>query len=140
VIGAGPIPPNPSELIMDSKMDELFTYLRANFDIIIIDSAPVGLVSDSKILSRFVDATLYVVRQRYTVKKQVSYIDELYLNKALPNMGLIINDVKTGGNNSYYGYGYGYGFGYGYNYHYSYGYGETEKKGLIGKVKDMVGL
>ncbi len=142
VIGAGPIPPNPSELIMDSKMDELFTYLRANFDIIIIDSAPVGLVSDSKILSRFVDATLYVVRQRYTVKKQVGYIDELYLNKALPNMGLIINDVKTGGNNSYYGYGYGYGygFGYGYNYHYSYGYGETEKKGLIRKVKDMVGL
>lgn len=140
VIGAGPIPPNPSELIMDSKMDELFTYLRANFDIIIIDSAPVGLVSDSKILSRFVDATLYVVRQRYTVKKQVGYIHDLYENKALPNMGLIINDVKAGGNNAYYGYGYGYGFGYGYNYHYSYGYGETEKKGIIRKVKDIVGL
>jgi len=140
VIGAGPIPPNPSELIMDSKMGELFTYLRANFDIIIIDSAPVGLVSDAKILSRFVDATLYVVRQRYTVKKQLGYIDDLYKNKALPNMGLIVNDVKMGGNNSYYGYGYGYGygFGYGYNYHYSYGYGEQEKKGLIRKVKDMV--
>jgi tyrosine-protein kinase Etk/Wzc len=140
VIGAGPIPPNPSELIMDSKMDELFTYLRANFDIIIIDSAPVGLVSDSKILSRFVDATLYVVRQRYTVKKQLGYIDDLYKNKALPNMGIIVNDVKMGGNNSYYGYGYGYGYGFGYNYHYSYGYGEQEKKGIIRKVKDLVGL
>jgi len=140
VIGAGPIPPNPSEMIMDSKMDELFTYLRANFDTIIIDSAPIGLVSDSKILARFADASLYVVRQRYTVKKQLALVDELYSDKILPNMGLIVNDVKIGGANSYYGYGYGYGYGYSYNYNYSYSYGQTEKKGFIQKVKDMVGL
>lgn len=140
IIGAGPIPPNPSEMIMDNKMDELFTYLRANFDIIIIDSAPVGLVSDSKILSKYADATLFVVRQRYTVKKQIGFVDDLYKNKVLPNMGLIVNDVKIGGANSYYGYGYGYGYGYSYNYNYSYSYGEAEKKTFVQKFKDLVGL
>lgn len=140
IVGAGPIPPNPSEMIMDQKMDELFTYLRANFDIIIIDSAPVGLVSDSKILSKYADATLFVVRQRYTVKKQIGFVDDLYKNKVLPNMGLIVNDVKIGGANSYYGYGYGYGYGYSYNYNYSYSYGESEKKTFVQKFKDLVGL
>jgi capsular exopolysaccharide synthesis family protein len=140
VIGAGPIPPNQSEMIMDSKMDELFTYLRANFDIIVIDSAPIGLVSDSKILARFADATLYVVRQRYTVKKQMALVDELYTKKILPNMGIIVNDVKIGGANSYYGYGYGYGYGYSYNYNYSYSYGEQQKKGFVKRIKDFVGL
>jgi capsular exopolysaccharide synthesis family protein len=140
IIGAGPIPPNPSEMIMDQKVDELFTYLRANFDIIILDSAPVGLVSDSKILSKYADATLYVVRQRYTVKKQIAFVDELYKGKVLPNIGLIVNDVKIGGANSYYGYGYGYGYGYSYNYNYSYGYGEPQKKSFVQKMKDMVGL
>ncbi len=140
VIGAGPIPPNPSELIMDTKMDELFTYLRANFDVIIIDSAPVGLVSDSKILAKYADATLYVVRQRYTVKKQIAYVDDLHKNKVLPNMGVIVNDVKIGGTDSYYGYGYGYGYGYSYNYNYSYSYGENNKRTLLQKVRDFVGL
>jgi tyrosine-protein kinase Etk/Wzc len=140
IIGAGPIPPNPSEMIMDSKMDELFTYLRANFEIIIIDSAPVGLVSDSKILAKYADATLYVIRQRYTVKKQLAFVDDLHKNKILPNMGLIVNDVKIGGANSYYGYGYGYGYGYSYNYNYSYSYGEKDKRTFVEKVRDMVGL
>jgi tyrosine-protein kinase Etk/Wzc len=140
IIGAGPIPPNPSEMIMDYKMDELFTYLRANFEIIIIDSAPVGLVSDSKILAKYADATLYVVRQRYTVKKQLAFVDDLHKNKILPNMGLIVNDVKIGGASSYYGYGYGYGYGYSYNYNYSYSYGEKDKRTLVQKVKDIVGL
>jgi tyrosine-protein kinase Etk/Wzc len=140
VIGAGPIPPNPSEMIMDSRMDELFAYLRANFDIIIIDSAPIGLVSDSKILARFADATLYVIRQRYTVKKQIGLVDDLYTQKILPNMGLIVNDVRIGGANSYYGYGYGYGYGYSYNYNYTYSYGEEQKKTFLQRIKDMVGL
>jgi tyrosine-protein kinase Etk/Wzc len=140
IIGAGPIPPNPSEMIMDAKMDELFTYLRANFDIIIIDSAPVGLVSDSKILAKYADATLYVVRQRYTVKKQLSFINDLYEGKVLPNMGIIVNDVKIGGSNSYYGYGYGYGYGYSYNYNYSYSYGEKDKRTVMQKIRDLIGL
>lgn len=115
IVPAGPIPPNPSELLLDPKMDELFSYLKANFDLVIIDSAPVGLVSDAKILSRFADTTLYVIRQRYTLKKQMEFIDDLYTKKTLPNMSLLVNDVKVGGANSYYGYGYGYGYGYSYN-------------------------
>jgi tyrosine-protein kinase Etk/Wzc len=141
VVAAGPIPPNPSEMIMDDRMGELFTYLRANFDIIIIDSAPIGLVSDSKILSKYADATVYVVRQRYTVKKQLSFVNDLYTQKILPNMGLLVNDVKIGGANSYYGYGYGYGYGYSYNYSYNYNYGEdVKKKGIIKKIRGMVGM
>jgi capsular exopolysaccharide synthesis family protein len=125
VVPAGPIPPNPSEIIMDPKMEELFSYLRANFDLIVIDSAPVGLVSDAKVLSRFANSTLYVVRQRYTLKKQLEFVNDLYEKKTLPNMSLIVNDVKTGGANSYYGYGYGYGYGYSSNY--NYGSEEEEK-------------
>jgi capsular exopolysaccharide synthesis family protein len=115
IVPAGPIPPNPSEILLDPKMDELFAYLKENFDFIVIDSAPVGLVSDAKILNRFADITLYIVRQRYTLKKQVEFIDDLYAKKTLKNMSLIVNDVKIGGANSYYGYGYGYGYGYSYN-------------------------
>jgi capsular exopolysaccharide synthesis family protein len=115
IVPAGPIPPNPSELLLDPRMGELFTYLQANFDLVVIDSAPVGLVSDAKILSQFADSTLYVVRQRYTLKKQMEFIDDLYTKKTLPNMSLVVNDVKIGGANSYYGYGYGYGYGYSYN-------------------------
>jgi capsular exopolysaccharide synthesis family protein len=115
IVPAGPIPPNPSELLLDPRMGELFTYLKANYDLVVIDSAPVGLVSDAKILSQFADSTLYVVRQRYTLKKQMEFIDDLFTKKTLPNMSLVVNDVKIGGANSYYGYGYGYGYGYSYN-------------------------
>ena len=110
---------------MEKKIDHLFEYLKKNFDFIVIDSAPIGLVSDAKILSRFADATLYVVRQRYTFKKQLLMVDELYTSKALPRMGILVNDVKMGGIASYYGYGYGYGYGYSNNYDSSYG---NEKK------------
>ncbi len=121
IVPAGPIPPNPSELLMDNKIDLMFQYLRENFDLIVIDSAPIGLVSDTKILSRFADATLYVVRQRYTLKKQLNFVEELYKDNVLPSMGLLVNDVKMGGVSSYYGYGYGYGYGYNSNYNYQYG-------------------
>jgi capsular exopolysaccharide synthesis family protein len=122
IVPAGPIPPNPSELLLDPRMDDLFAYLKSNFDLVVIDSAPIGLVSDAKILSRFADTTLYVVRQRYTLKKQMEFVDDLYTKKTLPNMSLLVNDVKIGGANSYYGYGYGYGYGYSYN---SYAYNNT---------------
>ncbi|TDH23285.1 polysaccharide biosynthesis tyrosine autokinase [Segetibacter sp. 3557_3] len=115
IIPAGPIPPNPSELLMDSKIDDMFAYLKKNFDLIVIDSAPIGLVSDTKILSRFADATLYIVRQRYTLKKQMGFIEDLYKGQVLPSMGLLVNDVKMTGLSSYYGYGYGYGYGYNYS-------------------------
>lgn len=119
VLGCGPIPPNPSELLLDPKMDELFAWLKENFDIIIVDTAPVGMVSDAMTLSKYVDSTLYLVRQGHTFKKQIGLIDEFYLGNKLPKVSIIINDVKMKPGYGYYGYGrYGYGYGYGYGSYY----------------------
>lgn len=119
VVGCGPVPPNPSELLLDQQVTRLFEELKARFDHIIIDSAPVGLVSDTFTLSSFADACLYIIRQGYTLKRQLSMVDDLHQKKRLPNMGLVINDIQTQGRyKGYYGYGggsyYGYGYGYGY--------------------------
>ena len=136
IVPAGIIPPNPSEMIMDPRMVEFIAYLKTQFDLIIIDSAPVGLVSDSKIIAQLADATIYIVRQRFTVKKQLPFISELYSQNLLPSIGILVNDVKIGGINSYYGYGYGYGYGYSYNYNYNYRYG-SEKVTAWTKLKSM---
>jgi tyrosine-protein kinase Etk/Wzc len=134
IIPAGIIPPNPSEILMDAKMDTMFQYLKEKFDCVIIDSAPLGLVSDAKILAKHAQATLYVVRQRKTPKKQLGPINELHESNVFPNFSLIINDVKAGGVNSYYGYGNDY------LNNYRYSYGNEKKKTLWEKAKTVVGL
>ena len=119
VLACGPVPPNPAELLLDPKLDELITYLKANFDVIVMDTAPVGMVSDAMILSRFADCTLYITRQGHTFKKQVGLIDELYQQGKLPKINIILNDVTIKSGYGYYGsgkYGYGYGYGYGSGY------------------------
>ncbi|MET0393392.1 MAG: polysaccharide biosynthesis tyrosine autokinase [Chitinophagaceae bacterium] len=121
IYGCGPIPPNPAELMLRPQMHAFFDILRDTYDLVIIDSAPVGLVSDSFTLNEYVNATLYVIRQRYTLKKQVDFINDIHKTSKLSNMGLVINDVKVGGRYGYYGYGNGYGYGYRYGYGYSYG-------------------
>jgi tyrosine-protein kinase Etk/Wzc len=114
VIPCGPVPPNPAEMLLNEKVDQLFTELRSRFDAIIIDTAPVGLVSDAITLGRFADASVYIVRHGYTLKKQIQLVDELYQNNKLPHLSIIINDIQTkAGYGGYYGYG-GYGYGYGY--------------------------
>lgn len=130
IVPAGPIPPNPTELMLDEKLGELFSYLKENFDIIIIDSAPMGLVSDAKVLSRFADAVIFLVRQRFTPKKQLEFINELYVKNTFSHLSLFVNDVKLTGANSYYRYGYTYGYGYGYsnNMAYNYSYSENDKQ------------
>jgi len=93
--------------------------------VIMIDTAPVGMVSDAMTLSKFADATLYIVRQGHTYKKQVALIDEFYREAKLPKISIIINDVKLQPGYGYYGYGrYGYGYGY------TSGYYEEEAKPL----------
>lgn len=115
VLPCGPVPPNPAELLLDSRIDELFVWLRQNFDTVIMDTAPVGMVSDAMTLSRYADATLYIVRQGHTFKKQIGMIDEFYTQGKLPRIAIILNDVKVKTGYGYYGYGrYGYGYGYGY--------------------------
>ncbi|MBZ5857984.1 GumC family protein [Flavihumibacter profundi] len=117
VIPCGPVPPNPAEMLLDSKVKELFDELKKKFDAIIIDSAPIGLVSDAISLGNYANSAVYIIRHKYTTKKHVFLADELYNSKKLPQLSVIINDIQVkGGYRSYYGYGYGYGSAYGYGY------------------------
>lgn len=122
IYNTGPIPPNPAELIISSRMETLFAKLKTQYDYIVIDSAPIGLVSDSFALGQYADAVLYIVRQRYTFKKQLEFINDLKKDGKLHNLALVINDVNLAGRYGYYGYGYGYGYGYMYRYGFGYGY------------------
>jgi Mrp family chromosome partitioning ATPase len=113
-------------------VEDLFVYLKNNFDVIMIDTAPVGMVSDAMTLSKFADTTLYIVRQGHTYKKQVVLIDEFYREAKLPKISIIINDVKLQPGYGYYGYGrYGYGYGY------TSGYYEEEAKppSMFGRLR-----
>lgn len=114
VLACGPIPPNPAELLLDQKVTELFDWVRREFDVTLVDTAPVGMVSDALTLGKFADCSLYLVRQGRTFKKQVGLIDELYRDNKLPRVSIVINDVKIKAGYGYYGYGrYGYGYSYG---------------------------
>lgn len=127
VLPCGPLPPNPSEILLDNKLNDLFDYLRNNFDVIVMDTAPVGMVSDAMTLSKFADCTLYIVRQGHTYKKQIGLIDEYYQEGRLPKISLVLNDVQVRSGYGYYGYGrYGYGNRYGYGY--GSGYFDDDKK------------
>lgn len=131
-ISCGPVPPNPSELLLDSRVDELFVWLKENFDVVILDTAPVGMVSDALTLGKYADTSLYIVRQGYTYKKQIALIDELYTEQRLPRISIIINDVKLKPGYGYYGYGrYGYGYSYGGGY---YETDETENMPLSWRI------
>lgn len=109
ILPAGIVPPNPNELLQNSRLDDLFAYLRSNYDYVIIDSAPVAMVSDTFLLARVADMTLYVSRADYTPKDMPEFINSVYDEKRLPNMACVLNGVKT----ATAGYGYGYGYGYG---------------------------
>ncbi len=103
----GTIPTNPADLLLAENVSRLFEALKYQYDYIIIDSPPVGMVSDALVLGEFSDLVLYVIRQRTTLKKHLDFINDLESNEKLNNVGLILNDMKTGGNYGYYGYGYG---------------------------------
>jgi capsular exopolysaccharide synthesis family protein len=135
VIPCGPVPPNPAEMLLDEKVGVLFAELKKQFDVIIIDTAPVGLVSDAITIGQHANASMYIVRDNYTYKKQVHLIDELYQAGKLPHMVIIINDiqVKNGGYSGYYGYG-NYGYGYGSDY---YDKQKVKEKGFLGKIKGL---
>ncbi|PZR11678.1 MAG: hypothetical protein DI539_20455 [Flavobacterium psychrophilum] len=135
VVPCGPVPPNPSEMLLNEKVTELFEELRKRFDTIIIDTAPIGLVSDAISLGKFADAAIYIVRHNYTLKKQIQLIEDIHKNNKLPHLSIIVNDINTRvGYSGYYGYGYGYGYRYGSGER---GYFEGEKEG--GKIKKWFG-
>jgi capsular exopolysaccharide synthesis family protein len=113
IVSSGSLPPNPSELILSERIEKLFEEARKSFDFIIVDTPPVGLVTDAQLLDRYSDLTLYIVRQKFTFKKQIQIIEDLYYTRKMRKLNIVMNDVKkTPGYNSGYGYGYGYGLGY----------------------------
>lgn len=106
VITAGPVPPNPAELLASDAVDKLFAELRGMYDYIIVDSAPVGMVSDTFTLVRISDATIYVCRANHTTIKDLEFVNGVYAQKRLKKMGLVVNGTAAKK-----GYGYGYGYG-----------------------------
>lgn len=112
VLPAGPIPPNPAELLSRPTLDAAFARLREEFDYILIDSAPASQVSDTLILNRVSDATVYVCRANYSSKGNLRFANDMMAQNRLKNMVLVVNDVDE----FHHAYGYGYGRGYGYGY------------------------
>lgn len=128
VIAAGPIPPNPVELMMNGKYQHLIEQLGELYDHVVIDCPPIGLVTDAEILGKWVDACVFIVRHQYTPKQAISnLLDRLYKGEKFNRMAIVMNGLKGGISGYGYGYGYGYGNGYGYGYGYGnyggYGYG-----------------
>lgn len=111
---AGPLPENPSELLLSPRVSELISYLEEVFDVIIIDSAPASLLSDAYVLSPMCDITLYVVKHKYTPKIYLERLDEDNNGNQLKNMRIVFNGIKSRGFTKN-GYGYGYGYGYIHN-------------------------
>lgn len=135
VITSGPIPPNPSELILGDSMKEMISQLKKNYDYIILDTPPVGLVSDALELAQFCDVTLYIVRQNFTKKEMLTLLNNRTKRGELNNVSIIFNGYE---NKAKYGVGYGYGYGYGYSYGYGYGSGyheDDEPTGFFAKWK-----
>jgi len=111
-VSSGTLHESPSELLLNGKVNEFVAYLEGIFDFVILDTAPVVLVTDAFVLTRLVDATLYVVRHKYTPKLLVKRIDDNLTINPLTNPGIIFNGVKTRGFfKSNYGYGYDYVYG-----------------------------
>lgn len=102
IILAGPIPPNPSELLSSKKVDKLFEQLREQYDFIIVDTAPVGLVSDTFTLDRVADATIYVCRANYSSKADLDFVNKIYADHRLKKLSLVVNGSST---HKTYGYG-----------------------------------
>jgi capsular exopolysaccharide synthesis family protein len=119
---SGPLPENPSELLMTQKLKELLIYLEDIFDVIIIDSAPASLLSDAYVLSPMCDATLYVVKHKFTPKIYLERLDEENSGNQLNNMRIVFNGIRSRGFTKN-GYGYGYGYGYIHNNN-----GKTKRK------------
>lgn len=121
----GIVEANPGDLLLSTNSAKLFNSLRKDYDYVIVDSAPVGLVSDGFVLSQFCNATIFVIRQRKTLKKHLEFLREAIDSKKFNNAGVVFNDVKTSGK-------YGY-----YNYGNSHGDGNSEKKFRKNRKKDL---
>ena len=131
ILPGGTVPPNPTELLARDGLDKAIETLKKNFDYVILDTAPVGMVTDTLLIGRVADLSVYVCRADYTHKNEYTLINELAENNKLPKLCTVINglDLKRRKYGYYYGYGkYGKYYGYGKRYGYGYGYGEQSGK------------
>lgn len=118
IIAAGAIAPNPAELLMDERLDNLVTELRRRYDYIVVDSVPVGIIADATISNRIADLTIFVARAGRLDRRQLPEIEQLYKENKLHNMALVLNGADLHRRYGYYGY---------YGYSYKYGYGKKKK-------------
>lgn len=131
ILPGGTVPPNPTELLARDGLDKAIEILKKSFDYVILDTAPVGMVTDTLLIGRVADLSVYVCRADYTHKVEYTLINELAEEKKLPNICTVINgvDLKRRKYGYYYGYGkYGKYYGYGKRYGYGYGYGQENNK------------
>src|SRR5690606_34749321 len=128
-IAAGPTPPNPSELILRSEFSTILDELKKVYDVIILDTPPVGLVTDAVLLMKKADIQVYVVRANYSKKSSKNTINKLVKNTGFSNLCLILNAV-----NSFSNVGYGYGNSYGYGYYDE----DHQNEGIVERLKRLI--
>jgi tyrosine-protein kinase Etk/Wzc len=104
-IDCGPIPRNPSELMMTDKIKELFAFLSQNYDFIVVDGAPIGIVADSFLLKEYIQQTLIVLRYGSSTNAHLKFLNEVHTENKLPNLNVLMNDLRQERGNSY-NYGY----------------------------------
>ena len=135
-ITAGPVPPNPSELIINGNLDLIIDHLKKSYDLIICDNPPVGLVTDGIEVIQRADYPIYIFRAEYSKKQFVQSIDRLIRENKINKLSVVLNGVDL--QKRSYGYGYGSGYGYGYGYGYGQGYYDdtsAEKQGWLSRFK-----
>ncbi len=125
-ISSGPIPPNPSELVLSDKVNELLDWCKASYDYVIIDTPPLGLINDGLILMNQADLGLFVLNTKVASKEAVNHMNELFDKFEIDHKALILNGFKFRKRKKYYGGLYGQSYSYSYGYGYGYDYGSTE--------------
>ena len=128
VLPSGAVPPNPTELVARKSLEQAIDLLKQHFDYVILDTAPIGMVTDTRLIARVADLSVYVCRAGYTHKNDFELINELEQEKKLPNLCVLINgiDMSKRKNGYYYSYGKYGKYGYGKKYGYGYGYGNEK--------------
>ena len=128
VLPSGAVPPNPTELVVRKSLEQAIDLLKQHFDYVILDTAPIGMVTDTRLIARVADLSVYVCRAGYTHKNDFELINELEQEKKLPNLCVLINgiDMSKRKNGYYYSYGKYGKYGYGKKYGYGYGYGNEK--------------
>jgi capsular exopolysaccharide synthesis family protein len=135
LILAGPVPPNASELVLSKKVDDLIAQMEEIYDIVIIDTPPLALISDALVLLNKVQLSIFVLNTLKATKQGVKFLEEILVQNEINHVTLLLNNIKQNRWRYYYskyaykyGYGYVYGYGYGYGEGYRYGYSEYTEK------------